>query len=74
MIFLLMNWEQQQRVTLSLDLGFKHPHNSLCGGVVLDILRPVVEGLKKLLEECLIAKQFISSMFESVASALQDLR
>ena len=47
----------------------------LSGGVILDILRPDVEGLIKLLEECLIAeKQFISSVFESVASALQDLR
>ena len=34
------------RITLSSDLGFKHPHNSLSGGVILDILRPNVEGLK----------------------------
>ena len=47
----------------------------LSGGVIRDILRPDVEGLIKLLEECLKAeKQFVLSVFESVASALQDLR
>ena len=61
------------RITLSSDLGFKH-HNSLSGGVILDILAPDVEGLKNLLVDCLIAKQFISTMFENVVSAPQDLR
>ena len=47
----------------------------LSGGAIRDILRPDVEGLIKLLEECLKAeKQFVLSVFESVASALPDLR
>ena len=47
----------------------------LSGGVIRNILRPDVEGLIKLQEECLKAeKQFVLSVFESVASALQDLR
>ena len=58
------------------DLVFKQPHNSLSGSVIRDILSKSKEKelLKDLVEDCLLANQFVMSMFEQVASALQDFR
>jgi len=59
------------RVTSVTDFAFKQSNNSLSGDDIRDILMDDADVFKGLLEECLLAKQIVLSLFDKVASEFE---
>jgi hypothetical protein len=57
-----------------IGLKFNHSHQSLCEDDIRDLLIDDPDVLKNLLEECLMAKQIVVSLYEKISTLMDDYR